>query len=66
MKYDRSRIMKRAWSLFRKMDISFSEALHRAWISEKAIPINAERIAEATISNGITEEVNTWSGWKEK
>lgn len=41
-----------------------SEAMHRSWISEKAIPVNAEIIAAAKAAAGITEEVNTWSGWK--
>ena len=64
MKYNLREIMLRAWSLFRKLGISFSEALHRAWITAKAQPINSQRISEAKASAGITEETNTWSGWK--
>lgn len=64
-RYNLSRIMKRAWEIFRKQKISFSEALHRSWISAKAEPINAERIEQAKREAGITEEVNTWSAWKE-
>ena len=64
MKYNLSRIMTKAWELFRKLEISFSEALHRAWNSAKAEPINAERIAQAKDQAGVTEETNTWSGWK--
>ena len=45
-------------------EISFSEALHRAWLSAKAAPINAQRIAEAKAEAGITEETATWSAWK--
>ena len=30
MKYNLSRIMTKAWELFRKMEITFGEALHRA------------------------------------
>lgn len=63
-KYDLSKIMTRAWQIFRKMKISFSEALHRSWLSEKAAPINEERIAEAKAAAGITEETKTWSDWK--
>lgn len=63
-KYNLSRIMTKAWELFRKLEISFSEALHRAWNSAKAEPINAERIETAKAQAGITEETNTWSGWK--
>ena len=65
MKYNLSRIMKRAWELFRKLGVSFAEALHRSWLSEKAKPVNEQRIAEAKEAAGITEETNTWSGWRE-
>ena len=65
MKYDLHEIMSRAWKLFRKGIGTFAECLHRAWMSEKAKPINAQRIAEAQQTAGIEEEVNTWAGWKE-
>ena len=58
-------IMTRAWRLYRdNEDITFSEALHRSWLSAKAEPINAEMITEAKAAAGITEETNTWSGWR--
>ena len=63
-KYNLSQIMTRAWQLFRKLEISFSEALHRAWISAKAAPVNEQRIADAKAAAGITEETKTWSDWK--
>ena len=56
--------MLRAWELFRKGGISFSEALHRAWMSAKAEPVNAARIEAAKAAAGIVEAVNTWAGWK--
>ncbi len=66
MKYDLSRIMLRAWRLYRKTEgLSFGEALHRSWISAKAEPVNAERIEAAKQEAGIVEECKTWSGWKE-
>lgn len=65
MKYNLSQIMHTAWRLFRKLEISFSEALHRAWVSAKAAPVNAERIEAAKAAAGITEETKTWSGWRE-
>lgn len=65
MKYDLRQIMLRAWRNFRKLGVSFAECLHRAWLSEKAKEVNAIRIAEAKAAAGITEEVRTWSGWKE-
>lgn len=64
--YNLSEIMTRAWRLYRENDISFSEALHRSWISAKAEPENAKRIEEAKAAAGISEEVNTWSGWKKQ
>ena len=65
MKYNLSRIMKRAWKLFRKAsDLAFSECLHRAWLSAKAEEVNAKRIEDAKTAAGIDEETNTWSGWK--
>lgn len=65
MKYDLRNIMLRAWKLYREgKGLSFAECLHRSWISEKAQPINAERIEEAKAKAGITEECNTWAGWK--
>ena len=64
MKYNLSEIMTRAWKIFRKLGVTFSEALHRAWMAAKAQPVNAERIAAAKAAAGITEQTETWSGWK--
>ena len=45
MKYNLSKIMLKAWKVYRKTKgISFAEALHRAWLSAKAEEINAKRI----------------------
>lgn len=40
-KYNLSEIMHKAWKLYRKGVGSFAEALHRAWNSAKAAPVNA-------------------------
>lgn len=64
MTYNLHEIMCKAWKLFRKGIGTFAECLHRAWNSAKAEPINAQRIAEARQSAGVTEQVNTWAGWK--
>ena len=67
-RYNLSKIMSKAWAIFRKAAIkaaiTFAEALHRAWLSAKAEPINAERVEAARAAAGISEECNTWSGWK--
>ena len=64
MDYNLSKIMSTAWELFRKLGISFSECLHRAWEAAKAEPVNATRIADTKAAAGITEETNTWAGWQ--
>lgn len=64
MKFDLRKIMKSAWRIFRKAAVSFAEALHRAWLSAKAEPINTERIEAAKAEAGVTETVNTWAGWR--
>ena len=63
--FNLSQIMLRAWRLYREnTELTFSEALHRSWISAKAEPVNAARIEEAKAEAGITEETRTWSEWK--
>ena len=65
MKYNLSKIMHKAWELFRKLAITFAEALHRAWQAAKAAPINAQRIEDAKKAAGVAEEVKTWAGWRD-
>lgn len=65
-KFDLRAIMTRAWKIFRKAsDLAFGECLHRAWLSAKAEEVNEKRIEAAKQAAGVTEETNTWSGWKE-
>lgn len=64
MKFNLSRIMSAAWRIFRKAAVSFAEALHRAWLAAKAEPINRARIEAAKAEAGVSEAVNTWSGWR--
>lgn len=64
MNYDLSKIMRKAWELFRKLGGDFAECLRRAWAAAKAEPVNAARIADAKAAAGIVEPVNTWAGWK--
>lgn len=64
MKYNLRAIMLRAWKNYRKIQLSFSECLHRAWITAKAEEVNTKRIESAKEAAGIIEETNTWSGWK--
>ena len=63
--YNLRKIMLQAWELYWKGDnLTFAECLHRAWLTAKAETVNAERITEAKAAAGITEDTNTWSGWK--
>ena len=63
-KYDLQAIMTKAWKIFRKAEITFAEALHRSWLSAKAVEINQNRIEKAKEVAEVTEETNTWSEWK--
>ena len=66
MKYNLSKIMLKAWKVFRSnKKISFGEALHRAWLSAKAEEVNDKRIDQSKAAAGITEETNTFAKWKE-
>lgn len=65
MKYNLREIMLRAWKNYRKMQLSFAECLHRAWLSAKAEEVNAKRIEKAKAEAGINEDTNTWNGWKQ-
>lgn len=65
MKWNLRAIMLRAWRLYRKGGITFAEALHRAWLTAKAEPVNAARVEKAKTAAGITEDVKTWSGWRD-
>lgn len=62
--YNLSEIMNQAWKNFRKGGMSFPEALHRAWLSAKAEPVNARRVEEAKAAAGVTEDVQTRAGWQ--
>ena len=63
-KYNLSEIMHKAWKVYRMGVGRFSEALHRAWNSAKAVPFIAQRIEEAQQAAGVAEPVNTWARWK--
>ena len=66
MKYNLSKIMLKAWKIYRKTkNISFAEALHRAWLSAKAEEINAERIKRSKEAADVTEDTK-YLGWMEK
>lgn len=65
MKYNLSKIMLKAWKIYRKTrGISFAEALHRAWLSAKAEEVNNCRVESAKKAANVTEPINTWAGWK--
>lgn len=65
MQYNRREIMNTAWKYSRKYNLNFAEALHRSWLSTKAVPINGRIVEEAKAAAGIIEETNTWYRWKQ-
>ena len=65
MKYNMKSIMTKAWEIARKnTEITFGEALHRAWLIAKTFEVNAQIIADAKAKAGVIEETKTWYGWK--
>ena len=68
MKYNLSKLMKKAWSLFRtaakKAAITFSEALRLAWAWLKVQAANAVKIEAAAEAAEIEEEYPSWAGWQ--
>lgn len=68
MKYNLSKLMKRAWHYFKqaaaKTAITFSEALKKAWRWIKAQDANNAKIEAAAEAAGIEEEFHSWAGWK--
>lgn len=66
MRYNLKKIMLRAWRNYREhKGLTFSESLHRAWLSVKAEEVNAKRIEAAKAAAGVVEETKTWNGWKQ-
>lgn len=64
MKYNMSVLMSKAWSLYRKAKMSFSEALKLAWRWLKVQAANAEIVKAAIEAAGIDQETHTWAGWQ--
>ena len=68
MKYNLSKLMKKAWSLFRqaakKAAITFSEALKKAWAWIKVQAANDAKVEAAAEAAGIVEEYHSWAGWQ--
>lgn len=68
-RYDLSRLMKKAWSLYRqamkKGTTTFSEALKTAWAWIKVRAGNAIKVEAAAEAAGYTDVVcHTWAGWQ--
>lgn len=59
MKYNLSKIMLKAWKIYRKTKgINFAESLHRAWLSAKAEEVNNSRVESAKKAANVTEPIN--------
>jgi hypothetical protein len=68
MKYNLSKLMKKAWSLFRaaakKGAASFGDALRKAWAWLKVQDANTAKVEAAAEAAGIVEEYHSWAGWQ--
>ena len=68
MKYDLSKLMKKAWSLYKKASkkatANFADALRAAWAWLKVQAANTAKVAEVAAALGIEEEYHTWAGWQ--
>lgn len=64
MVYDTKTIMADAWRNHRRDNVSFSIALHRAWMSAKARPLNDKKVEATKVLLGIDEEVKTYADWQ--
>lgn len=68
MKINLSKLMHKAWSLYRSAAksaaISFGEALRRAWRWAKAQAANTAKVQTEADALGIDEEYHTWAGWQ--
>lgn len=68
MKYDLSKLMKKAWSLYRaalkKGTATFADALRKAWAWLKVQDANKAIVEAAAAALGIEEEYHSWYGWK--
>lgn len=67
-RYDLSRLMKKAWTIFkraaRKVAVTFSAALKKAWEWLKVQDSNRKAIEAAAVEAGYGEQiVHTWNGW---
>ena len=68
-KYNLSKLMKKAWSLFKKAAkkaaITFSAALKLAWAWLKVQADNAVKVEAAAAAAGYGDIIcRTWYGWK--
>ena len=69
MKYNLSKLMKKAWTLYRKAmkkaAITFSDALKLAWAWLKVQDTNAAKVDAAAKAAGFGDMVcRSWYGWK--
>lgn len=68
MKYNLSKLMKKAWSLYRKAmrkaGTTFGEALKAAWVWIRVQTANAAKVEAAAAALGVEEEYHTWAGWQ--
>lgn len=67
-RYDLSKLMHKAWSLYRKASkkatANFADALRAAWAWIKVQAANKAKVEAVAAALGIVEEFHTWAGWQ--
>ena len=64
MKYNLSKLMKKAWTIYRKTASTFGEALKAAWVWIRVQAANTAKVDATAAALGVEEECRTWAGWK--
>ena len=69
MKYDLSKLFRKAWALYRKAIkkgvAKFADALRTAWAWLKVQNANKAIVEAAAEAAGIVEEYHSWYGWQQ-
>lgn len=67
-RYNLSKLMKKAWSLYRKAAkkaaVTFGEALKAAWAWLKVQAENNALVEAVANAMGIEQEYHSWAGWQ--
>ena len=67
-RYDLSKLMRKAWAIYRKASkkaaTTFSEALKAAWVWIRVQAANTAKVEAVAEALGVEEVYHSWAGWK--